>query len=237
MSKKVYLLIVSTVIVAFVISGCGGGSSQTQQNPSSAVQSETAGASEQISSNTTTASNTAADTTQATESPIDNSNEKPVAPEKNPPGDIPDSQVFIKYISATGNYELQVPEGWARSENGTDVKYVDKLDGIQVKISTANDSFTIDNIKKDQVAALEKTGRAVKIKSTEEIKLTGGQAVLVKYDSNSEPDPVTNKQVRLENESIFFNNNGKLAEIVLWAPLGADNIDQWNLISNSFKWR
>lgn len=237
MIKKGNIIIIFTVIMAAVVSGCGTGSGQSQLNPSVAVQSETTSAAEQKSTSATTASSTAGNTTQATENTSSKSIEKPVAPEKNPPGDIPDSQVFIKYTSATGKYELQVPEGWARTESGTDVKYVDKLDGIQVKISTVNDAFTVDNIKKNQVAAMEKTGRAVKINSTKEIKLSGGQAILVKYDSNSEPDPVTNKQVRLENESIFLNNNGKLAEIVLWAPLGADNVDQWNLISNSFKWR
>jgi hypothetical protein len=28
--------------------------------------------------------------------------EKAVAPEKNPPGDIPDTQVFVEYVSAAG---------------------------------------------------------------------------------------------------------------------------------------
>ena len=40
--------------------------------------------------------------------------ETPVAPEKNPPGDIPDTQVFVEYRSAGGGYQLEVPEGWAR---------------------------------------------------------------------------------------------------------------------------
>ena len=36
--------------------------------------------------------------------------EKPVAPEKNPPGDIPDNQVFIDYGSPLG-FKIKVPEG------------------------------------------------------------------------------------------------------------------------------
>lgn len=235
MARKASIIIVFTIIIASLISGCSNGNSQSQQNQSTPIQSGTTSAVGQKSATTEPA--TSGNTVQTADNSIDNSKEKPVAPEKNPPGDIPDSQVFIKYTSASGNYELQVPEGWARTESGTDVKYVDKLDGIQVKIGTVNDAFSIDNIKKNQVPALEKAGRAVKVKSIKQVKLSGGQAVLVEYDSNSEPDPVTNKQVRLENESIFFSNGGKLAEIVLWAPLGADNVDQWNLISNSFKWR
>jgi hypothetical protein len=47
---------------------------------------------------------------------------------------------------------------------------------------------------------------------------------------------VTGKQVRLENNFYLFLKNGKLALLTLWAPLGSDNVDQWNLIANSFKW-
>jgi hypothetical protein len=36
--------------------------------------------------------------------------ELPVAPEKKPPGDIPDTQVFITFTSPLG-FSLKVPEG------------------------------------------------------------------------------------------------------------------------------
>jgi len=48
-----------------------------------------------------------------------------LAAEKNPPGDIPDNQVFLKYASAAGGYSLKVPEGWARIEDGADVSFTD----------------------------------------------------------------------------------------------------------------
>ena len=41
--------------------------------------------------------------------------EQPLKPEKNPPGDIPDNQVFIDYSSPLG-FALKVPEGWARQD-------------------------------------------------------------------------------------------------------------------------
>ena len=79
------------------------------------------------------------------------------AGEKNPPGNIPGDQVFVPYTSAAGSYSLKVPEGWARSEKGSDVDFIDKFDGVA---------------------------------------------------------------------AILF----------LWAPMGADNADQWKLISESFRW-
>jgi hypothetical protein len=164
------------------------------------------------------------------------SQEKPVAPEKNPPGDIPDSQVFIKYVSSQGHYELEVPEGWSQKENGADVTFVDKLDGLSVIISDSSKMPGVGDIKNNQAQELKKNGRAVVIRSVKDIKLTNGPAVKMRYESNSEPDAVTNKQVRLENDVYYFYRNGKLAELRLWAPLGADNVDQWKRISNSFKW-
>lgn len=163
--------------------------------------------------------------------------EKPVASEKNPPGDIPDSQVFVKYTSNQGGYDIQAPEGWARAAKDGNVIFTDKLDGLSVTVTNPACPPNVESIRKNQGELLKKTGRAVRIKGIKKIRLSNGPAVLMVYESNSEPDPVVNKQVRLENSSYFFYKDGKLAELRLWAPLGADNVDQWNRISNSFRWR
>ena len=163
--------------------------------------------------------------------------ENPVAPEKNPPGDIPDSQVFVNYTSIQGGYDIEVPEGWARTTKGMDVTFQEKLDGLSVTVRNAAGLPDVESIRKNQAELLKKTGRAVRIKRIQNIQLSNGPAMLMMYESNSEPDPVINKQVRLENSAYFFYGKGKLAELRLWAPLGADNVDQWNRISNSFRWR
>jgi hypothetical protein len=163
--------------------------------------------------------------------------EKPAAPEKNPPGDIPDNQVFVKYTSSQGGYEIEFPEGWARMATGSNVIFADKFDGLSVTITNATSPPNAESIRNNQAAFLRKTGRAVRIKGIKSIRLSNGPALLMVYQSNSEPDPVVNKQVRLENSSYFYYKSGKLAELRLWAPLGADNVDQWNRISNSFRWR
>jgi hypothetical protein len=164
--------------------------------------------------------------------------EKPVEPEKNPPGDIPDSQVFVTYKSSQGMYSIQAPEGWARSESGTDVKYVDKFDGEQVVVTPATTAPTVMSVNQEQVPAVEKAGRAVKVKNVTSKKMPSGlTAICVVYTSNSAPDPVTNKQVRLDNVTYYYYMTGMLAALTLWAPQGADNVDQWKLISESFKWQ
>jgi hypothetical protein len=163
-------------------------------------------------------------------------NEKPVAPEKNPLGDIPDTQIFVTYRSMDGQYQLDVPEGWARSIKGADVSFIDKLDGINVTVTQSSVAPTVTSVRTNEAAALLKSGRAVQVDKIQDVQLPSGPAVLVSYSSNSDPDPVTGKQVRLENNLYLYFKNGRLAALMLWAPLGADNVDQWHQISQSFRW-
>ncbi|MFN2197075.1 MAG: hypothetical protein ACK2UW_13235 [Anaerolineales bacterium] len=163
--------------------------------------------------------------------------EAPLPPEKNPPGDIPDSQVFITYASASGGYGLKVPEGWARSVQGANVRFTRYFDGLSVAVTKASQPPTVETVRSTQAEHLKKTGRAVTLASIRTIRISHRPVVLMTYRSNSAPNPVTNKRVRLENAIYFYYRSGKLAALRLWEPLGADNVDQWKLISHSFKWR
>lgn len=119
--------------------------------------------------------------------------EKPIAPENNPPGDIPDNQAFITYNSLPGSYKLEVPEGWARQTEGKNVNFTDKLDGVQVTVTDEHNSITAATVKTKQVAELQKSGRAVEVVNVKDIQLPSGKAVLIEYTSNSEPNAVTGK--------------------------------------------
>jgi hypothetical protein len=162
--------------------------------------------------------------------------EKPVQQEKNPPGDIPDTQVFIDYTSPEG-FTLKVPEGWARSDRADGASFVDKLDGVVVSVSKVDAAPTIDSAKADYVEKLEAAGRAVRVSAVKQVKLPAGVAIRIIYTSNSEPNAVTNRQVRLENERYLYFKAGKLVALELYAPKGADNVDQWQLMSSSFRWK
>lgn len=170
-----------------------------------------------------------------TEAPI-TASESAVAPEVSPAGDIPDTQAFVKYHSAAGGYELDVPEGWARTENGPAVTFVNKIDGVQVTVAPAAAAPTAASVQANEAKQIQSAGRAVAVANVTEVALPNGKAVLIKYQSNSEPNQVTNKQVRLENEAYVFFKNGKTATLTLWAPQGADNVDQWQRMSKSFRW-
>lgn len=157
--------------------------------------------------------------------------ERPAVAEKNPPGDIPDSQAFVTYVSPSG-FSLQVPEGWARTDRSGGTRFADKYNAIDATVRPALAAAT-----DHEAAALVNAGRAVKIDAIRTVKLASGPAILITYSSNSEPNAVTGKQLRLENHRYLIYRSGRLATIDLAAPLGADNADQWKLIANSFRWR
>ena len=162
--------------------------------------------------------------------------EKPVAAEHNPPGDIPDTQVFVAYESPLG-FTISVPEGWSRVEDARSVRFSDKYNTIAIDISPLATAPTADSVKTDQVPELEKVGRAVKVTKVKDVKVKGGAAILISYTSNSDPNQVTNKQIRLEHDRYLFFKDGSLAALDMAAPQGADNVDDWSLIANSFRWK
>ncbi len=161
--------------------------------------------------------------------------QQPLAPETNPPGDIPDTQAFVTYTSPQG-FHLEVPEGWARSENGQGVHFADKYGSVDVQVSTAQNAPTVSRVQQTQVAALMASNQAVEVSDTQAVQLPGGQAVRLDYASNSAPNPVTDKQIRLENAEYLFYKSGKLVAVTFSAPYGADNVDQWRYMSESFGW-
>lgn len=162
--------------------------------------------------------------------------EKPVAPEKNPPGDIPDTQVFVDYAGSFGIH-LKVPEGWARSDRSDGASFVDKYDGVVITLTDTTRAPDPASVNDQYVVKLKANSRAVKITGVKAVKLPAGTAIRITYSSNSEPNPVTNKQIRLENQRYLYFKDGKLATLDLYAPFGADNVDQWQLMSRSFRWK
>jgi len=162
--------------------------------------------------------------------------ETAVAPEKNPPGDIPDSQVFVQYKSPL-HFSIKVPEGWSRVERADGARFSDKYNIIDLAVSKADQAPNAIIAKTRQAAELQKGGHAVEIKLVKDVKLKSGPAVLISYTSNSDLNPVTNKQIRIEHDRYLMFKNGTLVSLDLSAPFGADNVDQWRLMSNSFQWQ
>lgn len=160
----------------------------------------------------------------------------PINPTQASASDIPDTQVFVTYNSSLGKYLLDVPEGWAQTTNAADVSFLNNFNSMRVTLTNATTAPTVDSVRTNQIITLEQTGRAVRDVQVQNVQLPVGPAIRMVYTSNSDPNAVTGKQVRLENNRYLFFKQGKLATLTLSAPVGADNVDQWMRISHSFRW-
>lgn len=178
--------------------------------------------------------------------------ESPVAPESNPPGDIPDSTVFVPYRSAKGGYTIRVPEGWSRRTAASNVGFTDKLNTVDVAWFHAGSKPTTSSARSSDVPQLRRTQRAFRLgtilscapsctipysTAPISVNLPGGPAVVITYTANSTPNAVTGKQYRLEVLRFEFYRSGEEAALTLSGPVGSDNVDPWRLVSQSFAWK
>lgn len=161
--------------------------------------------------------------------------ESPAPTQKQPTGEIPQSQPFVNYTSSVGGYDVQVPESWTPLVSGKDIKFTHSYNGISVQIISTTEPFTMDTIKNLYVSQLVRKGRAVDVKNVSMAVTKSGQAILVEFESNSET--VGGKKVRLENRRYYYYKDGKLAALTLWAPAGAENENIWKQIPDTFLWR
>lgn len=160
----------------------------------------------------------------------------PVAAETNPPGDIPDNTQFVPYTSKAGGFTVTVPEGWSRKIHGSSVTFTDKLNTINVTWQDAPKAPTTRSANSTEVPQLKQTQLAFRLGSVKSANLPAGNAVVIDYQANSTPNAVTGKQYRLDVLRYELFNNGKEVAINLLSPVGADNVDPWNTVSQGFKW-
>lgn len=161
--------------------------------------------------------------------------ERPLAPEKNPPGDIPDSQVFIVYRAPPG-YSMKVPEGWSRRDSTEGAVFSDKYNTLQLTHAQHRGPLDRHALNATEIPRLQASGKAVRVSRIQTERLPAGDTEAVYFASNSDPNPVTNKAIRLENVRYYFWRHGELVTLTLSAPYGADNADQWRLMARSFRW-
>jgi len=159
----------------------------------------------------------------------------PNAAEVSPPGDIPDNQAFVPYSPPGAGYSVTVPEGWPRSTQGNSVTFSDKLNSIQLDSGSASAAPTVADGK----AELQKLSSSVSGFSPGQVTTVqrkSGPALLVTYKGDGPPDPVTGKTITDAFERYEFFQAGKLGIVTVSGPDGADNVDPWMIVTDSFKW-
>jgi hypothetical protein len=157
-------------------------------------------------------------------------------PETNPAGDIPDNQVYVAYSPSGGPFSVKVPEGWARSQNGTATTFADKLNSIRIEAHPASAAPTVGSATSQELPALKATAHGFVPGKITTVRRKAGQAVRITYRANSAPDPVTGKTIADAVERYEFWHAGQEVVLTLSGPTGADNVDPWALVSDSLRW-
>lgn len=156
--------------------------------------------------------------------------------EVSPPGDIPDNQAFVVYDPPSGRYTLKVPEGWSRSDTSDSASFTDKFNSILVAVRDAPAAPTVDSAQTDEFAAVVADDPCALLVSAEVVARPAGTAVFIRYQTDSSPDAVTGKVVRDDVERYEFWRNGTEVVLTLSGAVGADNVDPWKIVTNSFAW-
>jgi hypothetical protein len=198
--------VLALMAVAAVLTACGSGASTTSTTAASSPTTSVAGA-------------------------VD-----PNAPETNPPGDIPDNQVFIPYRATSGDFTVKVPEGWSQSSDGSAVVFTDNFNSVRIEQTQASQPPTVDSVTATVVSEIAAAAPNYEAGNVESVSRNAGDAILVTYRTDSAPNEVTGKVIHLDVERYEFFSNGRLVTLTLSGPQGADNVDPWRIVTDSFQW-
>jgi hypothetical protein len=159
----------------------------------------------------------------------------PSGTETPPPGDIPDTTAYVAFRPGSSQYEVKVPEGWARSVSPAAVFFTDKLNIISIWTTKAA-APTVASARAVEVPAIRHPLHGFALTGVSVVSRSAGTAVLIRYSADSRPDPVTGKVYKDTFERYEFYKNGTEAVVLLGGPAGADNVDPWRTVTNSFRW-
>ncbi len=161
----------------------------------------------------------------------------PNAKEIVPPGDIPDTQVFVAYAPASNHFSVKYPEGWAQRVDGQTATFTDKFNTMQVSETAAAIAPTVASVQATDAPRLQATLKNFKLVKVEAITRPAGNVVHTAYSTVSGVDAVTGKTIVLDVDRYEFFAAGKLVTITLSASKGSDNVDPWSVVTKSFGWK
>lgn len=189
-----------------------------------------AGAAACSSSSTSTSSASSSSASSASSSSA-------VPKETNPPGDIPDTQVYVPWSPSGGGYTVKVPEGWSRTTQGSATVFADKYNSVRVEQVAATSAPTVQSVRTTDIPAIQAKSKGFSLVNVSVVQRMGGSAVLAEYHADSPPDQVTGKSVTLDVQRYVFYKPGK-GEVVLTlsGASNADNVDPWRTVTDSFRW-
>jgi hypothetical protein len=141
----------------------------------------------------------------------------------------------VQFVTYNGpGYHLKHPEGWSQSTTPGGVTFTDKFNSVRVETHSAATAPTAASFRATELPALR--AACVEVRSVTTVTRPAGTALLVTYRADAPPDPVTGKVVRDDVERYELWHNGTEAILTLSGAVGADNVDPWRTVTNSFGW-
>ena len=146
-------------------------------------------------------------------------------------GDIPDNQIFLTFTDNAAGFTMKVPEGWAQRGAARAVTFRDKNNIVRVVVSSSPRP-TVGSVR----AAVGRLAGATVATQPSAIALAAGSGYKLTYSTESAPNAVTGKRVKLVVDRYYLWKHGRLAVVDLGTPVGVDNVDAYRLMIESLRW-
>jgi hypothetical protein len=203
------------VAVGFT-AGCGGGGGDNAPQTTSA------------SATPTTSSGSGAPTTSTESGALTAEAQQAAA------GDIPDNQVFLTFRNTAAGYSMRYPEGWAQRGSAARVAFQDKNNLVRIDVAKGANA-TVAAVTREMHRLRQQTP-SLSFEAPVRTTVNGTPVVKVTYSTESAPNPVTGKRVKLVVDRYYVPGAGKQAVVDLGTPQGVDNVDAYRLMIESFRW-
>ena len=210
---------VAALLAALVATGCGSGGHKAAASSTGGTTTQTKAPATTHATTTTASASTGPGALQAEANSA-------------AAGDIPDNQVFLVFANHAARYSMKYPEGWAQQGNGDQVTFRDKNNIVRIVVGRGA-APTQASVRAD-VARL---GRARVESPPRAMTISGRPAFNIVYSTESAPNAVTGKRVKLIVDRYYIWKGGRRAVVDLGTPQGVDNVDAYRLMIESFRWR
>jgi hypothetical protein len=115
------------------------------------------------------------------------------------------------------------------------VLFTDKLNTVQAQWSARAAAPTTDTARAE-IASIKAATSHFSGGTVEQARRHAGTAVLTRYRADAPSDAVTGKVRNDDVERYEFWHAGQLVTLTLAGPHGADNVDPWRIVTDSFRW-
>ena len=153
-------------------------------------------------------------------------------------GDIPDNQVFLVLGNAHGGYSMKYPEGWTIQGSGSDKLAISDKNNL-VRVVIAHGPAPSPSSVGAALAAVKRSSPTLTFTAPQKFALPASSgAVKAVYTTESAPNPVTGKRVKLVvDRYVLRGSGGRVATVDLGTPAGVDNVDAYRMMIQSFTWK